>query len=118
MVEHLIYPFIIAENKFLNKINKVSMQPGKLSTKKGLVTILINERTVSVREGSNLAAVLMEQGYIGLRTSEKKMHPRGVFCGMGVCFECLVKVGGEELRACQTWVEEGMKISVSRGRNA
>jgi predicted molibdopterin-dependent oxidoreductase YjgC len=88
------------------------------SIREGLVTIHVNGEAVSVPEGSNLAAVLMEQGHIGLRLSEKKKRLRGVFCGMGVCFECLVKVGGEELRACQTQVEEGMEISVFRSQNA
>ena len=37
--------------------------------------------------------------------------PRGVFCGMGVCFDCLVVVDGiPNTRACVTWVREGMNV--------
>ncbi|HZD57420.1 MAG TPA: (2Fe-2S)-binding protein, partial [Anaerolineales bacterium] len=37
--------------------------------------------------------------------------PRGLFCGMGVCFECLVTI--DDLpgqRACLTTVRPGMRI--------
>ena len=37
--------------------------------------------------------------------------PRGIFCGMGVCFDCLVTVDGlAEQRACMTPVRRGMRV--------
>ncbi|MFB9839416.1 (2Fe-2S)-binding protein, partial [Actinoallomurus acaciae] len=41
---------------------------------------------------------------------------RGLFCGMGVCFDCLVIVDGVPgTRACVTWVREGMDIARQDG---
>jgi aerobic-type carbon monoxide dehydrogenase small subunit (CoxS/CutS family) len=36
--------------------------------------------------------------------------PRGLFCGMGVCQECVVEVEGATLPACQTRVADGMVV--------
>jgi hypothetical protein len=37
--------------------------------------------------------------------------PRGLFCGMGVCFDCLVTVDGRSgVRACITAASEGMTV--------
>ena len=42
--------------------------------------------------------------------------PRGLYCGMGVCFECLVIVDGvPNTRACMTWVRDGMEIRQMNG---
>ena len=42
---------------------------------------------------------------------------RGVFCGMGVCFECLVDVDDRRnQRACMTVVTEGMTIAMQDHR--
>ena len=42
--------------------------------------------------------------------------PRGVYCGMGVCFDCLVVVDGvPNTRACVTWVREGMVVARQDG---
>ena len=36
-------------------------------------------------------------------------EPRGIFCGMGVCFDCLMVIDGvPNTRACMTWVREGL----------
>jgi aerobic-type carbon monoxide dehydrogenase small subunit (CoxS/CutS family) len=51
---------------------------------------------------------------LGRRTFRHTGHgaPRGLFCGMGVCFDCLVTVDGvENVRACLTPVTEGMVIA-------
>ena len=43
-------------------------------------------------------------------------EPRGVFCGMGVCFDCLVVVDGvPNTRACTTWVRDGMQVARQEG---
>ena len=37
--------------------------------------------------------------------------PRGLFCGMGLCFDCLVCVDGRPgVRACVTAVRDGMRV--------
>ncbi|MDP6785856.1 MAG: FAD-dependent oxidoreductase [Rhodospirillales bacterium] len=61
-------------------------------------------------EGESLAAALTAAGILALRHT-KDGAPRGVFCGMGVCFDCLVTVNGRPgQRACLTKVEAGLRV--------
>ena len=65
-------------------------------------------------EGETLAAALTAAGIAALRTS-RSGDGRGIFCGMGVCYECLVTVDGRRAqRACMTRVRDGMEVSVHR----
>jgi glycine/D-amino acid oxidase-like deaminating enzyme/bacterioferritin-associated ferredoxin len=60
--------------------------------------------------GESIAAALAASGKLELR-QDKSGVPRGLFCGMGACFECQVSVdGGPAQRACLTKVRPGMKI--------
>jgi D-hydroxyproline dehydrogenase subunit gamma len=46
-----------------------------------------------------------------LRSSPRAHQPRGLYCGMGICFECTVRVNGvSDVRACMTTVAEGMIV--------
>jgi predicted molibdopterin-dependent oxidoreductase YjgC len=63
-----------------------------------------------------IAAALLAHGQRVLRYTSRKGHPRGVFCGMGVCFDCLVQVDGRpNVRACQTAVADGMCVQTQHG---
>jgi len=64
--------------------------------------------------GDSIASALINSGEYGLRNTEG-IEKRGVFCGMGVCNECLVNVNGEEgLLACMTQLKPEMEISNQR----
>lgn len=66
--------------------------------------------SISGFEGESLAACLMANGFRNFRTT-KSGAARGVFCGMGVCSDCLVEVDGcHNLNACMTPVTEGMNV--------
>jgi D-hydroxyproline dehydrogenase subunit gamma len=74
------------------------------------VTVTIDGDPVVAHAGETVAAVLIAEGSPATRVT-KGGAPRGVFCGMGVCFDCLVVVDGiPNTRACMTWVREGMTI--------
>ena len=76
------------------------------------VHIFINGERHDVRPGISVAAALLADGrdYQFRRTS-KGGDPRGLFCGMGVCFDCLVTIDDRhEVRACMTAVSDGMRI--------
>lgn len=67
-------------------------------------------------DGENIATALLASGRIALRRSQKLREPRGLFCGIGLCFECLVQVDGlGTVRACQTLVREGMHVHITIG---
>ncbi len=66
--------------------------------------------TLEARPGESLAATLTAHGIHSFRTTERGAE-RGVFCGMGVCQDCLVEVDGEpNQRACTVKVERPMKV--------
>ena len=79
------------------------------------VGITIDGQPVEAHLGESVAAVLMAEGSPATRTTVRG-QPRGVFCGMGVCFDCLVVVDGvPNTRACMTWVADGMRIERQNG---
>lgn len=77
------------------------------------VTCTVDGRELSVPQGRTVAAAMMlEGGDAHLRTTRFAAEPRGVFCGIGVCFDCLVRIDGAgPLRACLVEVADGMRIT-------
>lgn len=67
-------------------------------------------RAVTARAGDTVAMALWAAGEPVLRHSSRDGAPRGVFCNMGVCYECLVRVDGATVRACTTMVRPGMVV--------
>ncbi|HEV3260220.1 MAG TPA: (2Fe-2S)-binding protein [Gemmataceae bacterium] len=66
--------------------------------------------------GQTVAAALLATGRRAWRYTSRCGEPRGLFCGMGICFDCLVRVDGRpNERACQTPVAEGMRIETQHG---
>jgi predicted molibdopterin-dependent oxidoreductase YjgC len=77
--------------------------------------VIIDGEPVEAFEGETVATVLLARGEVATRTTVKG-EPRGVFCGMGVCFDCLVVVDGvPNTRACMTWVREGLQVAHQDG---
>lgn len=67
-------------------------------------------RDVAARPGDSIAAALAVAGETALGR-RRSGAARGVFCGMGVCHDCLVTVNGRRgVRACMAGVTEGMEI--------
>jgi D-hydroxyproline dehydrogenase subunit gamma len=71
-------------------------------------------RDLQAPEGMNLAAALLFNGETIFRESPVTGAPRGPFCLMGVCFECLVAIDGQPGQACMTEVAENMEIRRQR----
>lgn len=71
--------------------------------------IMLDGRPIRVRAGANLGATLhtLMQGHLRDTASGQ---PRGLFCGMGVCFDCVVLVDGVPARACLTTVAPDMNV--------
>jgi len=79
------------------------------------VTLTLDGRPVTAYEGESVATLLYAEGHLATRFT-RSGEPRGVYCGMGVCFDCLVVVDGiPNTRACVTWVREGMAVSRQDG---
>lgn len=79
------------------------------------LTATLDGRAVTAYAGETAATVLIAEGCDATRVTSGG-EPRGVFCGMGVCFDCLVVVDGiPNTRACMTWMREGMDIRRQNG---
>ena len=82
------------------------------------VVLTLDGRPVTAYEGESVAALLLAEGITATRVT-RGGEPRGVYCGMGVCFDCLVVVDGvPNTRACVTWVRNGMTVERQAGFGA
>lgn len=80
------------------------------------LTILIDGSAFRVTAGDTVAAALLLAGISRFRRSAVSGADRGLYCGMGVCFECLVTINGAPNRqACLTLVENNMTIETGHG---
>ncbi|MDH3376643.1 MAG: (2Fe-2S)-binding protein [Gammaproteobacteria bacterium] len=77
------------------------------------VTIIVDGEIIEVEESVLLGFVLHEVKNKRLRLT-RSGSPRGLFCAMGVCFDCLVRVDGRPgIRACLEPVRDGMRIETT-----
>jgi predicted molibdopterin-dependent oxidoreductase YjgC len=84
-----------------------------------LVTILVDGEPLDAYEGESIAAAFLAAGHRTTRWTARTGEPRGYFCGMGVCHDCLVEVDGEpSVRACLTPVRAGLRVARQRGVGA
>ncbi|GMQ75057.1 MAG: (2Fe-2S)-binding protein [Gammaproteobacteria bacterium] len=74
------------------------------------LTITVDGSAVVVYAGESIAAAMIAAGLRTLRRSPRAGTPRGVFCLMGTCQECLVRVDGRRALACQECVADGMTV--------
>lgn len=80
------------------------------------LAITIDGMPFTAREGDSVAAALLASGHLACRTTPISETPRGPYCLMGVCFECMVEVDGRpNQQACLVPVAPGMRIATQRG---
>ncbi|MGY1435018.1 (2Fe-2S)-binding protein [Streptomyces reniochalinae] len=61
--------------------------------------------------GQTLAGLMLASGRTSWRRAPSGA-PRGLFCGIGVCFDCLVTVNGEpDVRACRRRAVDGDEVT-------
>jgi len=66
--------------------------------------------------GRTVAAALIAMGKSSWRVTRTDARRRGVFCGIGVCFDCLVVVNEvADVRACQRFLADGDDIRTQYG---
>jgi D-hydroxyproline dehydrogenase subunit gamma len=67
-----------------------------------VVEIEFEGRTCRGVLGQSIAGILLTNDVVDWRTTSSNHAPRGLFCGIGVCFDCVVTVNGvSDIRACQ-----------------
>ncbi|MDO5696636.1 MAG: (2Fe-2S)-binding protein [Dermatophilus congolensis] len=62
--------------------------------------------------GQTVGAALLASGRRSWRTTRLESTPRGIFCGIGVCFDCLVTVDGHpNQRACLVPASDALDVT-------
>ena len=80
------------------------------------IEITIDDVKHQVPEGISIAAALIAIEQKAWRLTRHQQQPRGVFCGIGVCFDCLVTVNETaNVRACLDVVQPGDVITTQTG---
>lgn len=75
------------------------------------VRLVVNGQPVEVPDGASVAAAVAQVAPTRFRDSVGG-KPRAPLCGMGVCFECRVRIDGhEQLRACMILARDRMRVS-------
>jgi D-hydroxyproline dehydrogenase subunit gamma len=83
----------------------------QLATDSPCVMIEFEGQPLAVTPGISLAAALLASGVRQTRSTAVSGAPRGPYCMMGVCFECLVEVDGvPNCQACMVTVSDGLKV--------
>ena len=80
------------------------------------IHIIVNGKRIKAYEGEMIASALMATGIKTFRYSLKKHEPRGIFCAIGRCTDCVMEVNSHpNVRTCVTLVEDGMIINTQEG---
>ena len=67
-------------------------------------------------EGEPIAAALKAAGVMVHRYTKKEHKPRGIFCAIGRCTDCVMVVDGvPNVRTCITPLKEGMIVKTQYG---
>ena len=82
-------------------------------------TVSVDGTEVTAYDGDSVAAVLMRDGRASWRRTRHGNRPRGLFCGIGACQDCLVTVDGVDgVRACVAPAAPGTAITTGGGADA
>lgn len=74
-------------------------------------TIRFDGEQVEVVDGQTIAAALLAADQRAFRRTRRAGRPRGLYCGIGACFDCLVIVNGvPSQRACLVEARPGDRV--------
>lgn len=78
--------------------------------------ITFDGQPVPVLPGQSIAAALWAASVLTWRTTRVNGRPRGAFCGIGSCFDCLATVNGQpNRRACLLPARPGDVVTRQEG---
>lgn len=80
------------------------------------VKFLLDGKEVEGYEGEPIAAALRDMGVLTHRYTSREHKPRGIFCAIGRCTDCVMIVDGKpNIRTCVTPLKEGMTVETQDG---
>ena len=79
-----------------------------------IIDIEIDGKVIKAVKGQTIAEALLANGIQIFRWTRKN-EPRGIYCNMGICYECRIIVNGfPNVRACLTPVTAGCKVKTQK----
>ena len=85
----------------------------------GRVRFSFDGSPLEAARGMTVGGALLANGIVSWRRTPGAGRPRGIFCGTGGCFDCLVDVGDRRaVRACLVLVRDGDEVHTSTSRRA
>jgi predicted molibdopterin-dependent oxidoreductase YjgC len=104
----------------VNDVNRIRNHPvlGELEKEEPsrTVGVWVDGVEYRAREGEMIAAMLLAYGVSAFRRTVKNHSPRGIYCGIGRCTDCVMTVDGiPNVRTCVTPVREGMSVETQQG---
>jgi predicted molibdopterin-dependent oxidoreductase YjgC len=98
-------------------VERIEQHPILGETKKGqLVSFTFDGKELTGFEGEPVAVALKAAGVMVHRYTKKEHEPRGIFCAIGRCTDCVMVVDGKaNVRTCITPLVAGMKVETQDG---
>ena len=76
------------------------------------IVLTFDGQPITAFVGDSVGAALTRAGVRAWRTTRKDARPRGLFCGIGICYDCLLTIDGStNQRACVVPATDGMEVS-------
>lgn len=100
--------------------DRITQHPILGEMKKGKkVKFQYNGKDLYGNEGKPISVALKAEGVMVHRYTKKQHRPRGIFCAIGRCTDCVMVVNGQpNIRTCITPLEEGMIVETQYGVTA
>jgi len=76
----------------------------------GRFSFSVDGEPVDARAGETVAAAMLAAGRRTIRRTARRDEPRGLYCVMGVCWECAVLIDGRIVRACVVPAVPGLAV--------
>jgi predicted molibdopterin-dependent oxidoreductase YjgC len=81
------------------------------------VRFTFDGKTLEGFEGEPVAVALRSNGVLVHRYTTKRNEPRGMFCAIGRCTDCIMVVDGRpNVRTCVEPLQEGMAVQTQVGK--
>ena len=96
---------------------RISEHPILGEQEKGrMIKFIFDGKEFEGYEGEPIAAALKAAGVMVHRYTQKEHKPRGIFCAIGRCTDCVMIVDGvPNIRTCITPLKEGMIVKTQYG---
>jgi len=78
--------------------------------------IEIDGQSIQAYAGETIATAILASGQRTLRRTKERDEPRSIYCGIGICYDCLITVDGvPNQRACMTLAKPGLVVTKQSG---